>query len=183
MGSLSGKLLVASPDLTDPNFARTVILVVEHGAGGALGLVLNRAGPARLDAIWDETADGPCPVGIPAMAGGPLEGPLMVVHGPAADAQREIVADVSFSLGADRLVALVAEGCLPVRVFIGYAGWGGDQLEDELRAGAWTVTTATADFVFADPDTLWDRVTRHVADTRLAAALRIRHVPAEPWHN
>lgn len=183
MGSLSGKLLVASPDLTDPNFARTVILVVEHGAGGALGLVLNRAGPTRLEAVWDETADGPCPAGIPAMAGGPLEGPLMVVHGPAADAQREIVADVSFSMGADRLVALVAEGCLPVRVFVGYAGWGGDQLEDELRAGAWTVATATADFVFADPDTLWDRVTRHVADTRLAAALRIRHVPAEPWHN
>lgn len=183
MDSLSGTLLVAAPGLTDPNFNRTVILVLEHGTNGALGLVLNRPGTRTLPALWDEEEHGPCPVDLPVMTGGPLVGPLMVLYSDGTTADREVVPGVSFAMGKDVLAPLVADASRPVRVFAGYAGWGGGQLEEELRGGAWMVTTATAPFVFGDADVLWDRVSRRVADERLVSTLRVRHVPEEPWYN
>jgi putative transcriptional regulator len=68
-------------------------------------------------------------------------------------------------------------------LFVGYAGWGAGQLEAELEAGDWTVTAATSALVFGDCDTVWQRAKTNVADRRLAAALRIKHVPGQPWHN
>ncbi len=183
MDSLSGTLLVASAARSDPNFTRTVILVLEHGTNGALGLVLNRPGPRHLEAIWDDDAHGPCPVDLPVMTGGPLVGPLMVLHANPTLAEREIVPGVFFAMGKGPLAALVADGSEPVRVFAGYAGWGGGQLEEELEEGAWVVATATSQFVFGDGDTLWTKASRHVADERLVTALRVRHVPEKPWYN
>ena len=80
-------------------------------------------------------------------------------------------------------MTLVSDGHSPLRVFAGYSGWGAGQLEAEVGGGDWTTTTATSDFVFGDTDALWRRVSRHIADTTLAAALRIKHMPAQPWHN
>jgi putative transcriptional regulator len=183
MGSLSGKLLVASPALDDPNFARTVVLLVEHDKGGALGLVLNRPGAKHLEALWDETVHGPCPPDLSVMTGGPLEGPLLALHTDPVTGEREIVPGIYLAMRKDLLVALVRDAHPPLRIFIGYAGWGAGQLEAEVAAGDWTIAAATDEFVFGDTDSMWRRVVRHIADRQLAATLRIRHVPVKPWHN
>lgn len=183
MASLGGCLLVATPDLDDGNFAQTVVLMVHHDDEGAFGLVLNRAGTLRLEAVWRKVTGEPCPIDTPVMIGGPVEGPLVAVHGDPTRAEHEILSDVFFSRDSDLLTALVAAGTQPMRVFAGYSGWGPGQLEAELETGSWIVTTATHEFVFGDDGTLWRRVTRHVADERLVSWLRVRHAPQRPWHN
>jgi putative transcriptional regulator len=183
MESLSGKLLVASPRLNDPNFSRTVVLLVEHDRGGALGLVLNRPGNQSLDSMWDDLVDGACPQDLAVLVGGPLEGPLLALHADSTLAERGIVPGVFLAMRKDLIVSLVVDGSRPLRVFAGYSGWGAGQLESELAADDWAIADATSDFVFGDADSLWQRVTTRIADTKLARALRIKHVPAEPWHN
>ena len=183
MPSLSGQLLVASSDLTESLFARSVVLVIDHDPGGAFGLILNRPGEDRLGEIWKRTIHEPCPVDLPVMIGGPLHGPLMAVHADPALSDREILAGVHFSAHKDLLTALVAAATLPMRVFSGYSGWGPGQLDSELATGSWAVAHATADLVFSEAETLWRRVSAAIFDGMLIETLRIKHVPEKPWHN
>ena len=183
MGSLAGPLLVAAAKLNDPNFSRTVVLLVEHDRGGALGLVLNRPSDDRLETIWDETAHGPCPSDLAVMNGGPLEGPLLALHANPAMTERDIVPGVFLAMRKKLVIKLVHDDQVPLLVFAGYSGWGAGQLESEVAAGDWGIAPATSDLVFGDQHSLWQLATTHVADTNLAAALRIKHRPAKPWHN
>jgi putative transcriptional regulator len=183
MGSLAGHLLVAAAKLNDPNFSRAVVLLVEHDRGGALGLVLNRPSADRLETIWDETAHGPCPSDLAVMNGGPLEGPLLALHANPAMTERDIVPGVCLAMRKKLVIKLVHDDHVPLLVFAGYSGWGAGQLESEVAAGDWGIAPATSDLVFGDQHSLWQLATTHVADTNLAAALRIKHRPAKPWHN
>jgi putative transcriptional regulator len=183
MDSLSGKLLVASPDLADPNFARSVVLMVHHEDEGAFGLILNRTGRRRLGEVWEDAIEEPCPADLPLSIGGPVAGPIVVVHGNAALSELEILPGVHFAAQKELVAAAVAEGAEPLRVFAGYSGWAGGQLEEELEQGSWLVTDARTDLVFGDEDTLWRRVGRRISDDALVDILRVRHVPEQPWHN
>ena len=183
MSTLSGKLLIAAPRMSDPNFGRSVVLVIHHERDGAFGLVLNRPGGQRLAAVWEETVQEPCPLDAPLYIGGPVEGPLMALHTDRHRSEKDVAPGVHFARDKDHLLALVAEAHQPLRVFAGYSGWGRGQLEQELERGDWTVTTATAPLVFGDEAAMWRRVSRHAADEAIVATLRIKHVPGEPWHN
>jgi putative transcriptional regulator len=183
MGSLAGHLLVAAAKLNDPNFSRTVVLLVEHDQGGALGLVLNRPGDERLETVWDESANGPCPSDLVLMNGGPLEGPLLALHSIPELTERDIAPGVFLAMRKKLVVTLLRDGHAPLLVFAGYSGWGAGQLESEVAAGDWGIAPATSDLVFGDQHSLWQCATTLVADTNLAAALRIKHRPAKPWHN
>jgi putative transcriptional regulator len=170
---LRGRLLVATPDLTDPNFARTVVLILDHGDEGAFGVVLNRATDTRVaDAIepWAEVASAPAVVFL----GGPVGGDQAI--GLASSAEPEpasgwapLFADLgngdrgSGSLGSVDLEAgPAALSLLQFRVFVGYAGWGVDQLEGEIDEGSWFVVDAVipGDVFGAHPDRLWSDVLR-----------------------
>jgi putative transcriptional regulator len=183
MDSVAGKLLVAAADLTDPNFARTVVLVVDHDDEGAFGLVLNRAAAIRLDAAWEQWMKEPCAIDAPVMIGGPVSGPPVALHTDEALADQDVVPGVYFARSIDLLLMLVADEAEPLRVFAGYAGWGPGQLESEIEGGSWGVTAATHGLIFGDEATLWDRVTRHLADERLITWLRVRHAPERPDAN
>jgi putative transcriptional regulator len=137
----------------------------------------------RLATVWKEAVGEPCPIDGPVMIGGPVEGPLVAVHDDPAFAEREIRPGIFFTGGGEPLTALVAAATQPLRVFAGYSGWGPGQLDAELETGSWSVTRATPGFVFGDPGLLWHRLTRHIADERLIAWLRVRHAPQRPWHN
>lgn len=179
MDSLAGKLLVASRRLGDPNFTRSVVLLIHHDSRGALGLVLNRAGTERLEV----TRDGGRREEVVVMTGGPLEGPLTALHADPDCSEREVIPGVHVAAGPPHVDTLLAAARPPLRIFRGYSGWGGGQLEKELAAGAWTVADATADLVFGDDSSLWRRASRRAFDALLARALGVRHVPSEPWHN
>ncbi|WP_372791169.1 YqgE/AlgH family protein [Paraconexibacter sp.] len=158
--TLKGKILLASPALADPNFVRTVVLLAEHGAEGALGLVLNRP----TDALVGEAVDELTSIvdeDDAVYGGGPVgEDAVMVVaefDDPALAAEL-IVEDLGF-LPADSDLDRIATATRRARVFAGHAGWGPGQLEGELEEGAWIVVDAHRDDVFTeDPDDLWSIV-------------------------
>ena len=160
----AGLLLIAQPMLTDPNFARTVVYVVERGPQGTVGLVLNRPSRAelldRLPAWWT-AASQPRTFHV----GGPCEGNTALCLGigtPAADTPglRAVAGEVYLvDLDADPEVA--GARLRGLRVFAGYAGWSAGQLEEELAAQAWVVVPSlAADVVTEDSGGLWRAVLR-----------------------
>jgi putative transcriptional regulator len=162
--STKGRLLVATPVIGDPNFERTVILMIEHTDEGALGIVLNRATdvelPGRLPG-WDALAAHPNVVFV----GGPVQPDAVICLGAVSDTGPQqwwhpVVGDVGV-LDLDHEPDAVADAVDRLRVFAGYAGWGPDQLEDELDAGAWFLVDAEpSDVLDPDPEQLWRSVLR-----------------------
>lgn len=160
-----GKLLVATPSLADPNFARTVVFMLAHNEQGALGLVLNR--PTITDVAsplpeWEDLASEPAVVFV----GGPVsEGTICLARArPEVSVPSSEYLPLQGTLGTVDLQAdpaFVAPWVEELRIFAGYAGWGPAQLESEIAEGAWWVLdTVDADIFSEDPATLWKRVLR-----------------------
>lgn len=179
MNSLKGSFLIASPHLPDPNFFRSVVLMVEHSEEGALGVILNRASNTALDEFWNEVSESSCHSTEPLYVGGPVEGPLMALHDDPELEGIEVLEDVFFTSDRESLEQMVRAD-RPFRIFSGYAGWGPGQLENELQIGGWLVSAADHMQIFGDADELWRRVTHAVSDEITNRALKIRHVPADP---
>lgn len=159
MESLKGQLLIAGPGLLDPNFWRTVVLVGEHSEEGALGVVLNRTSETPVREAAPELASLTSQMGN-VHVGGPVQPSAVVVladyvEPPAAESL--VVGTVGFlpaEVDPDELGELRR-----ARVFVGYAGWGPGQLDDELDEGSWIVEEAVVDDVFTEaPDELWSVV-------------------------
>jgi putative transcriptional regulator len=162
--SLAGQLLIASPTITDPRFARTVILMVQHDRNGALGIIVNLPVEERpmakvLEMLGESDTNATGTVRI--FAGGPVQPQIgFVVHSAdyqraettviegrlAMTATREILRDIANARGPKK--SLVA---------FGYAGWGPGQLEGERLRGSWFITPAESKLVFdEDRDKVWD---------------------------
>lgn len=155
--SLRGSLLIAAPQLLDPNFRRTVVLIADHDSEGALGVILNRAsGMTVADAAPDlEPMVDP---ETPIFAGGPVQPTSGVVLAEVPEVGDPVVGDVVLVPGLGEL-ADVVDLAGRMRVFAGYAGWGAGQLEAEIEREDWIVEAAQPDDVFhEDPDALWAAV-------------------------
>ena len=156
----TGFLLVASPELRDPNFARTVVLTINHDAEGSYGLVLNRSLGRRLsDALPDVDERA---AGIPLFQGGPVQPDVLQVLGSRPGCGRQILEGVYLAESLDALLegAPHAQG---LRGYVGYSGWGAEQLEHETAEGSWVIAPARADHVFGIPtDQLWATVLREL---------------------
>ena len=183
MESLEAHLLVASPELLDPNFVKTVILMVQHNEQGALGLVLNRPTSKMVKEMWKEVGQSPCESYEPVHLGGPVSGPLMSVHTDTAMAEIEIMPGVYFAARKKNLDLLVRQHEHAYKIFIGHAGWAAGQLENEIAAGGWLTTPATAEFILYEGEDLWDEVSKQIASATLQSMLHIKHVPKDPSMN
>ncbi len=162
---LTGQLLIATDELKDPRFVRTVIFMIRHDANGAMGLVLNRPlGDAPLATLLDQAGMDPkgAAGSVRLHVGGPVEPTrVFVMHSPdyAAPDTVRIGSEFAVTFHPDILQA-IADGRGPKRaVFtVGYAGWAPDQLETEIKGGYWSTATAEAGIVFDDAySTKWDR--------------------------
>lgn len=161
---LTGRLLVATPILRDPNFERTVVLVLSHEHDGALGVVVNRPTSMPVTDIlpsWQPIVTEPGVV----FQGGPvgLDSALGLVA--LADGNEPLgVRRVSGRVGVVDLDAppeIVSPGVVAMRVFAGYAGWSPDQLESEIAEGSWYVVQARPDDAFgSDAEAVWPTVLR-----------------------
>ncbi len=161
---LKGRLLVATPILGDPNFDGTVVLILEHGEDGALGVVLNR--PSETDLAhtlppWNRVAADP-PV---LFIGGPVAPEAAICLGRSWPGEQAAgyeplfgnLGTVDLSLDPDAVSTVLQA----VRVFVGYAGWGEGQLETEIEAGAWFVVDSHPDDALcSQPEDLWQSVLR-----------------------
>jgi putative transcriptional regulator len=183
MESLEGHLLVASPQLLDPNFARTLVLLVQHNDEGAFGVVINRPQRKTLQELWREVGSSPCHSRQPIYLGGPVPGPLLSLHAQPKLGEVELAPGVFFAAKKQHLDTLVlAEG--PVyKIFIGHAGWGAGQLENEIRQGAWRTTPATAEYVFSTAELLWEIVFRQLGQSMLKSMLHVKELPPDPTVN
>ena len=169
------RLLVSIPDMGDDNFDQTVVLVIEHDAEGALGLVLNRP---SATGVTEHLPDlGPLLASPPwFFVGGPVAvGGVLALGRRRLGVQATHVTDVAGPIVLVEPEALIngeAEGLDVVRMFTGYSGWGAGQLDAELASGAWHVVEAMPDDVFcADPEQLWRSVMRRQGGRLAAQAL------------
>lgn len=181
--SFQGQLLIASPNLRDPNFRQTVVLIVEHNDNGTLGLVLNRPSETAISEIWSKIADSPCTTDQPLYIGGPVEGPLMAIHTHEELANSTVGPGVYCSVEKDRLNAIVATADDSFRLFVGHAGWGAGQLNSEMEGGSWLTLPATLELIFFSGDDLWDKVRSQVAQSSFVGRLGIKQVPDDPRMN
>lgn len=164
MTSTAGRLLLAEPMLGDPNFFRTVILMIDHTDEGAMGLVLNqptKVGVGEVLPGWGAPATEPAVLHV----GGPVEersawclaqlAPGVTRPGFVQVLGNVGLLDLDLELDPDDLVGDVTA----LRLYAGYSGWGSGQLEDELSVDSWIVVDANVDDPFLpDGAELWQRV-------------------------
>ena len=157
--SLRGKLLIASPALVDPNFARTVVLITEHNNEGAMGVVLNRPSETAVEDVASELSE--LVVDEPVFIGGPVQPQALVVLAEFNDPEAAawiVATDVGF-VSAESEYDDLARAIRRGRVYAGYSGWGAGQLEGELAEDAWIVEPPMPAELFPDdPLTLWQDV-------------------------
>ncbi len=156
-----GRLLVASPALVDPNFRRSVVLLLEHDDGGALGVILNRATPVPAREALPEGLAEALPEDAVVHEGGPVQPESVIL---LADLS-EPADGVEVAFGSVGIVGPSTDGAelerraRAIRAFGGYAGWAAGQLEQEIEEEAWLDAACLPDDVFTpDPDGLWSAV-------------------------
>jgi putative transcriptional regulator len=181
MQSLKGHFLVAGPKLLDPNFARTVVLMIEHTEEGAAGVVINRPTAALVSEVAEAVLDEAIAWEKPIHVGGPVPGPLIVVHGREELGDLPILPGLWSTADADRLRTLVREEVEPSLVIANYSGWGPGQLENELAEESWLTAPAEVEQVFwAGDEPLWDVLARSIRGKLLAEMLHLKDLPADP---
>lgn len=192
--TMAGHLLVATPAVDDPNFWRRVILVIDHGEQGALGVALDRPSGVAVGAVlprWQDVVTAPDELFV----GGPVSRNSMIgmvrlrrrssveAVSPELPVGWKLVVDDERPLGMVDLSAdptTIAGSLSSCRIFSGYAGWGPGQLEDEIDDGSWYVVPAEArDPISADPEGLWRRVLRRQG----GALALVASFPADPSAN
>lgn len=173
----AGRLLVATPNLLGPPFERSVVLIIEHDATGAVGVVINLDTDVSVYDVLPELSVGVAAPDV-VFVGGPVSTDTAVILGRSRSGP--------FTMAAPGLdVGIIDLGDLPedlagVRVYAGYSGWSPGQLEAEVTEGSWWILPADADVVFsAEPTDLWDTV---VAGAPGAIPFH-RHFPDDPSRN
>jgi putative transcriptional regulator len=173
--STRGRLLVASPDLVDPNFRRTVVLILTHDAEGAVGLVLNRPTDIAIGEALPRWADATAPPAC-LYVGGPVQPDAAIGLGFGGSVGDEALVGRMGAVDLDGL----PDAHHGVRVFVGYAGWGPGQLDSELARDDWLVIDAeVGDVSTATPEMLW----RDVLRRQRGRASLLAHAPDDPTLN
>jgi putative transcriptional regulator len=182
MNSYQGHLLVAAHQQLDPNFVEAVILVVGHTNRGAFGVIVNR--PREEGRRLQQRNYRWCfRERLRFCVGGPVTGPLMAVHTKAPLGERQFLPGMFFSAKEKNVFALMWQAEQPCKMFMGYAGWGPGQLDDEVRRGIWRVVPATPAQVFSEDRDLWEQLSRQASGLQLRTMFNINYIPADPLLN
>lgn len=167
---LAPGFVIAMPQLTDPNFRQSVVLLIKSSEEGALGVIINRPSDLTIRELCDNHGlDYEGPDEQPLMIGGPVEMQthLLVLHGEEpilgdlADKETRVAPGVRLISATEGLAKLASLGSVRVRCFAGYAGWGPGQIQSEIEEGAWLPLPADASLLFAqDSSEIWSRAIR-----------------------
>ncbi len=184
--TLRGHFLIAGPRLRDPNFFKSVVLVVEHNDEGAMGLVINRPSAVTVESALAGHFDLPPAAGF-VYQGGPVEQTaLFLLHNSQQldPDETPILPDLFIGSCADVFEEVVSRGTLDdsiqYRIFSGCSGWGVGQMEGELARGDWLIVKACVDVVFADdPYEVWDSLVEAV---RKASRILPDHPENPEWN-
>jgi len=162
--NLAPGLLLAMPQLQDPNFSRAVVLMIEHSSQGSFGLVINHPSPIKasellesLEMSWHGEDSAVVWAGGPVSpsTGWVLHEPVGVA--PPGQGTIAITSSILLSTSPDRLRAIATQPPRNIRLLLGYSGWGAGQLETEMSRGAWLHVAADPKLVFdTPPDEMWE---------------------------
>ena len=183
MKSLKGHLLLASMNLQDPNFRRSILLIVQHDENGAMGLILNRPTRMTIAQAWSQISEDPCLIEAPLYQGGPCEGPLIVLHSRESMSQIPVMDGVYCSTDAQNVSWLVENSIDPVKFFVGYAGWEAGQLEVELGESAWLIAPASSDAIFETRPDAWSILMKRLTTTLRFPNINPKLIPPDPSVN
>ena len=177
--SAGGMFLVATPQLRDPRFAETVVLVLSHGREGAIGVVVNRPTWVEPEVLFPDVNffrryRGAVYFGGPVARTSAL---FLVRDGGLVDGE-PIVDDIHVTADVDEVLENLPTGTdqRALRVYAGYTGWGPGQLDREISAGDWQVTPASGDLIFTpEPTSLWREIHRVAPDMGVVALPRFHY--------
>jgi putative transcriptional regulator len=160
----SGKLIIAEPFLGDPNFDRSVVLICEHSKSGSFGLVLNQATESQLSDVVEDLYPE-----FPLYIGGPVEqNTLHYIHrlGDLIEDSVNLGNGLYWSGDFETIKSLINIGTIQpqdIRFFLGYSGWGKDQLNDEYAQNTWIVSNTDAELIFDNsPKQFWRTVLKRM---------------------
>lgn len=177
-----GRLLVAAPILVDDNFHRTVVLLLEHSAEGALGVVLNRPSTLGAHEALPDAYIGPIPPDAVLHEGGPVdpESVILLADFTRPDDQASLAVGSIGVVDPSADFTELGERIQAIRAFGGYAGWAPGQLEAEIDEEAWIDAVCLPSDVFTtDPDGLWS----HVLDRKGGNYRLVARMPLDPSLN
>ncbi len=178
-----GKLLVASRDLADPNFAKTVVLLVQYDSESVVGLMINRRTNVPLSRVFKELKAAK-DLSDPVYAGGPVDIPAVFAllrSQSKVEGAQQIVVGVHLVSARSQFEQILSKRPDPAtfHVYLGYAGWTPEQLRQEIKLGAWFIFQGEAQTVFnANPDSLWSQMIRET-ELNLAKRVPLFHVVGE----
>ena len=179
MNFLEGHLLVASPQMNDPRFERSVILMMHHDDDGAYGVVLNRQIEETVAGLWQKLGENQCSVDRRLNMGGPVSGPIIAIHSMPSAAEFEVPPGIFVAEQKKHLQQLVKNPNVPLRIYVGHAGWSPGQLENEIREGVWLTLPARVEHIFNDDDDLWVTTMRQVGQEFWRTVLHIEDFPVD----
>lgn len=155
-----GNILISSPALDDPNFEKAVIVITEHNEKGALGFVVNKLFPRKLNELAEFKDASP----FNLYAGGPVDtGNLFVLHrrpGLIADGT-PVFGNVYMGGNFKQAVQQINDNTIDtndIKLFIGYCGWNGKELEAEIEEGSWLIMQEDEDLIFTDGKMSWEKL-------------------------
>jgi len=182
MTSLKGYFLIAAPNLVEPNFYQTVVLMLQHDEHRALGVVINRMREETVKHVCEHVLETDCDVKGNLHEGGPCEKLLMVLHTDefVEGDDEPVLPGLHFSTDKDSIEKLLHDPPDHLKFIVGYSGWGAGQLESELQHGSWLVVPASIERVFGPVDGLWDRL---ISEARLSQWIDPRLIPDDPLSN
>jgi putative transcriptional regulator len=184
MQTLKGHLLIATPQLSAPLFARSVILMLDHSDQGAIGVILNQPISTQISDLAGKIFEEDFRWSKNLHLGGPVPGSLIVVHALEDLADSEIVPGVYVTHDASLVQDIIHQRPEPSLVIANYSGWGPGQLEGEFNWDSWITLPATSENVFwrSERD-LWKVVSNEVNARKLSEYLGLRNVPVDPRLN
>lgn len=156
MSSLAGYLLIAPPSERDPDFVKSVILLIQHSEQQAVGVVLNRPSTKTVNDVWPGKRKWQCHQCV--YSGGPVPGPLMAVHTCPLCGEIEVLPGVHYSVQKKHLEAVVQRADLRFKMFDSHVGWGPGQVERWLEAKGYRTLPSAPEQVFASGMNLWEEI-------------------------
>jgi len=170
--------------MNDPNFSRAVVYLFEHTHEGAAGVIVNRPSKHTVAELSSQIFNDEIDWDKPIHVGGPVGGPLLVVHQNADWADEEVASDVYRTVDPDKIRHIVQRRIEPSLIVANYSGWGPNQLEFELGENAWEIQDARPSEIFWNElKDLWDVLTAQGYVDQLNRVLRIRNMPNDPTSN
>ena len=177
-----GSILLSEPFLKDPNFARSVVLLTEHNDEGSIGFILNRPISYKINEIIEDFPDFDAPVYL----GGPVQrDSLHFIHRIQALAEDgdEIAPGVYWGGNFEKLKSLIRLNIIhpnDIRFFVGYTGWGPNQLEGEMQTRSWILSRTGGHYTFSEKsESLWGEILQAMGGKYKAMA----HYPTDPSLN